>query len=887
MSLVSGTRFGPYEIAGPIGVGGMGEVYRATDTTLDRDVAIKVLPESFAADAERVARFEREAKTLASLNHANIAQILGLERSEGTTAIVMELIEGPTLAERIGQGPVSPEEALSIAYQIVDALEAAHEQGIVHRDLKPANIKLRPDGTVKVLDFGIAKVIETQTGMSGPPAPSLTTPAMTQSGILLGTAAYMSPEQARGKPVDRRADIWAFGCVLYEMLTGQPAFGGEDVPLTLARVLSHGTDMDSLPGIVSPAVRHSISLCLEKDPKKRIRDIGDVRLALEGRFEAPLPAAPQRAAAPAWRRFVPLAATAIVAVAITAVVIGGLEEGTTAPIVRRSMQIIPEDQPLNLPVVPALAVSPDGSRIVYAAGGALFLRRLSELDGLQVPGTAGEIPIVPVFSPDGGWILFGSSSDGQLKRVSADGGTPLPVLSQWPSGGWQWDEDDMIRYGAAEQILEVPPTGGMPEVLASEAGGGAFEPTRLPGTDYVIYERRPASGESEIAVWSTTTGETTPLFPGRQPQFLEPGYLVYFDSTLGLMARTFEPRTLRYGSPVGLVSDIFAPGAGGGAQFRISANGTLVYLRGEAGATLGAGLGIVDESGAIELLDVPRSEFVYPSVSPDGDQVAVQVGLGNGAQIFVYDLSGESEMRQLTFEGANRNPTWTPDGSWITYSSNRDGKWRIYRQRADGTGIAEALTNPADNREHASPAWTPDGERLAYTETDANGRSDIMIVSLPDGEPEVLVGGDGSQGDIAFSPNGEAIAYTFNAGGTFEVLAEPFPRDGSRIRISEPGVLSLWPVWSRDSTSLSYWVGSSGGNFATVDLNTRGFAIRNRRALPFLAQPDVRRLDSMPEAGRMLVTVPPTQVGGNPFAQREIIVVENWIEELKQRLPIE
>ncbi len=284
MALTPGTRFGPYEIADEIGAGGMGVVYRATDTNLKRDVAIKVLPESLATDTARLARFQREAELLASLNHPNIAQIHGLEKADGTPALVMELVEGPTLADRIEHGAVPPDEALGIAMQIAGALEGAHGQGIVHRDLKPANIKLRPDGTVKVLDFGIAKALEPDLLTSAPQSPILTTPA-TMAGVILGTAAYMSPEQARGKPVDERADIWAFGCVLYEMLTGQPAFGGEDVPLTLARVLDRDTDLDSLPAAISPTVRQTIQLCLQKDVRKRVADIRDVRLALEGAFE--------------------------------------------------------------------------------------------------------------------------------------------------------------------------------------------------------------------------------------------------------------------------------------------------------------------------------------------------------------------------------------------------------------------------------------------------------------------------------------------------------------------------------------------------------------------------------------------------------------------------
>jgi serine/threonine-protein kinase len=877
MALATGTRFGAYEIVGPLGAGGMGEVYRAKDTTLEREVAIKLLPEAFAADAGRVARFEQEAKTLASLNHANIAQIHGLEKSGSTTAIVMELVEGTTLAERIAQGPIPADEALGIAYQIIDALEAAHEKQIVHRDLKPANVKLTPKGAVKVLDFGIAKVLETR-GISGPQAPSLTTPAMTQAGILLGTAAYMSPEQARGKPVDRRADIWAFGCLLYEMLTGQPAFGGEDVPITLARVLAHGTDMSSLPGVISPAVRHTIALCLEKDPKKRIADISDVRLALQGKFEAPLAQVAQRTdARPMWRRVLPLIATAAVAAAIGALAISSIAPPPAE--VRRSIYTIPEDQPLNSPGgAPVLGISPDGKRIVYAAGGTLYLRDLSELEGRPVAGTAGRSPLVPVFSPDGEWILYQSNTEAQLERVSVNGGTPLVVVPEAPLLGWRWDQDGMVRYVSTCQIKQVLATGGTPELIVDDPSVGCVEPTLLAGTDYLLYEQRPQSASPEIVLHSLTTGEKTTLFPGKQPLYIEPGYLIYFDQVLGLMARTFDLDTLEYGNGVALVDDILT--TAGVNHFRISASGTLIYLRGAA-TTTGEGymIGAVDEAGNIERLDIELAEFRFPSVSPDGTQAAVQIGADDVAQIFVYDLSGESEIRQLTFEGG-RHPAWTPDGQWITYASGRDGKERIYRQRADGRGVAEALTDPAEGKAHALPAWTADGARLAYTES-ASGE-DIWIVDVPGGTPELLVGGPGDQFGVAFAPNGEALAYTSAGPQGAEVVVEPFPRDGSRIRISEEGDPSVWPVWSGSGTRLSYQLGS--GVSEAVDFDTRGFAIRNRRDLPFVGAPGRRNVASMPDGERMLVTVPPAQ-GSAGIAAREIVIVENWIEEIKERVP--
>ena len=883
MSIEPGTQLGPYTVAETIGAGGMGEVYRATDTNLKREVAIKVLPAPVANDPDRLARFRREAEVLAALNHPNIAQIYGLEEFDGTMALVMELVEGPTLADRIAAGPLPASEAMAIAYQIIDALEAAHERRIVHRDLKPANIKVRPDGSVKVLDFGIAKALETPSPLSGPQAPSLTTPAMTQAGILLGTAAYMSPEQARGKAVDRRTDIWAFGCLLYEMLTGQPAFGGEDVPITLARILAHDTDMRSLPGLVSPSVRHTIGLCLEKDVRKRIADIADVRLALQGGFDVAAEGRPERVAqAPLWRRVLPAIAAVLVAAIVTYLVSARLL-APEPPEVRRSLLRLPAQQTPNAPNVPVLAVSPDGEEIVYAAGGALYRRPLSELEGRPIPGTENEGPIVPVYSPDGRWILFGSTRDGQVKRISVEGGTPLPVLPFSPQLGWTWPDQDTIYFSSACEISRVSPDGGEPELVTKHENQGCPEPVVLPGGKDLIYERRGpgGSGDTEIVVESLASGEVTTLFPGRQPFYLDDGYLVYYDMTLGLMARAFDPATLEYGSPAAFVADISFPVTAGGVHFRVGRDGTLVYIRGEAVQGGGVRVGLADASGRIDDLDLPPGDYAFPSVSPDGTRVALQIGNGASADIFIYELSGQSEIRQLTFGGGNQQPVWSPDGLWITYASDRDGRSRIYRQRADGSGVAEALTDPAEGKTHYQPVWAPDG-RLTYAES-SGGPPDLWIVEIPDGSPELLVGGDGGQFGLTFSPDGSAMAYADNRGGGYEIVAEPFPPDGSRTRISEAGADGLWPVWSRTGPRLTYQ--TTSGGFAAVDVATPGFALRNRRPLPGSGDPNERRVDSTPDGEHMLTTVQSVASTVGNDGSTDIVIVENWIEEVKARVP--
>jgi serine/threonine-protein kinase len=435
MALAVGTRFGSYQIAESLGSGGMGVVYRATDTNLKRDVAIKILPPAFASDVDRVARFQREAEALAALNHPNIAQIYGLERSAESTAFVMELVEGPTLGDRIANGPIAYAEAIGIALQVADALEAAHGRGIVHRDLKPANIKVRPDGTVKVLDFGIATAPESPIATSGRRSSALLTPALTEVGVLLGTAGYMSPEQARGRPVDDRADIWAFGCLLYEMLTGQPSFGGEDSTSTLARVLEREADLTALPPDLPPAVRQTIKLCLEKNLKKRVADIRDVRLALEGAFETERPQAESGAHRSGFLRLLGHAATLLLGVGLAALVGAALwPEPAAPPPVTRFLVTPPAETPLAALPGLDIVVSPDGSQILYLTGdppnteAPIYVRDLDSLDArLLAKTTGGTMSVMPFFSADGSWIGFYSLGVGIMRGRTRFAGRPRPA----------------------------------------------------------------------------------------------------------------------------------------------------------------------------------------------------------------------------------------------------------------------------------------------------------------------------------------------------------------------------------------------------------------------------------------------------------------------------
>ena len=638
MALTSGTRLGPYAITARIGVGGMGEVYRATDTTLDRQVAIKVLPESLASDAERIARFEREAKTLASLNHPNIATVYGFEKSSGVHALVMELVEGPTLADRIAKGAIPVDDALPIAKQIAEALETAHEQGIIHRDLKPANVKLRPDGVVKVLDFGLAKALE-PTGAMSPglsQSPTITTPAMTRAGMILGTAAYMSPEQARGKPVDRRSDIWALGCVLYEMLTGRHTFPGEDVTDILGAVLHKEPDWTALPETTSASIRTLLRRCLQKDKDRRSRDAAEIRLQIEETLTAPATETPSvRKAAPPTpllRRAMPLVLASLVVGAIIAgLTVWNLRPTPVPrPISRLAVQLPPGDR-IEVSLRPLVAISPDGSHVVYAgsaAGGQLNLRRLDSPEIRPIPGTQGGSN--PFFSPDGQWLGFFASQ--KLMKVALSGGPALTLCDALQVWGATWGPDDTIVFSGLDadgrsRLFEVPAAGGMPTALTQPASaGGAFGhawPEFLPGGNTLLFTSATSNSmdNAQIEALNLESGERRVLVQGgTYPRYAPTGHLVYHRDG-ALMAVPFDPDRVEVtGAPApvleGVMSSLTAggvPTGSGVAQFGFSRTGSLVYLAGGAQADERT-LVWVDRTGAVEPLVAPPRAYVHPAL---------------------------------------------------------------------------------------------------------------------------------------------------------------------------------------------------------------------------------------------------------------------------------
>ena len=677
MPLSAGDRLGPYDITAKIGEGGMGEVWQARDTKLDRDVALKVLPEAFTSDPHRLARFELEAKVLASLNHPNIGSIYGLEEAEGVRALVLELVEGPTLADRLKQGAIPIDEALPIANQIAEALEAAHEQGVIHRDLKPANIKVKDDGTVKVLDFGLAKAFQpdaSDPNMSMSPTISLTA-AATQMGMVIGTAAYMSPEQAKGKPIDKWADVWAFGVVLYEMLTGARPFGGDDVSTTLARVIEREPDWAALPDDVPPVLGNFLQRCLQKSPKKRIRDIGDVRLAMEGAFETTRIAPAASLAAPAlrlWQRSTVAAAMAAALIAVGIVVGLAVWSATrpaapTSPTTRFPI-VLPQGDVFRAGGRHVVALSPDGVHLAYVANAQIYLRPMDQMEATPIRGTevgGGNFGRSPFFSADGQWLGFWAEN--QLKRVSLSGGAP-PVTLCAAENPWgaSWSADDTILFGQADGIWRVPGTGGTPErIIELGEGEQVQSPQMLPGGPWVLFTLRPdgASGwnQSQIVAESLETAERRVLIDGgHDGRYVATGHLVYaLNGTL--LAVPFDPDALRVTpGPVSQVEGVTDAGAiTGAAHFALSDTGTLVYVPGMGRLDQLAGgaarsLVWVDREGREEPIATPPVAYQSVRLSPDGTRAIVGVQ-GENTDVWLSELA-RGTLSRLTHDRPGPRP---------------------------------------------------------------------------------------------------------------------------------------------------------------------------------------------------------------------------------------
>ena len=936
MGLTIGSRLGPYEILSALGAGGMGEVYRARDTTLGRQVAIKVLPDAFAQDAERLARFEREAKTLASLNHPHIAQIYGLERSSGVQALVMELVEGEDLSQRLARGPIPLDEALPIARQIAEALEAAHEQGVIHRDLKPANIKVTPDGLVKVLDFGLAKLSETAIAGASTPnmslSPTITSPAMmTGVGVILGTAAYMSPEQAKGREADKRSDIWAFGCVLYEMLTGRRPFDGDDVSDTLANVLKIDPDWSVLPSEIPPAIRTLLQSCLTKDRRRRVADISTALFVLEkGASLAPPPsvdAAASRAetdTAVAEVRRVLARSTRrrVVITGVAAVLTGALVATTLMWFAARPAEPVPPRvSRLSLAQSGAaalsisgidrdLAITPDGSRLIYVGnrGTQIFVRALDALEPVAVFTGA---PHGLFVSPDGQWIGF-QDGNNSLKKVAVTGGPAIMLAMLDNNGrGSTWAPEDTIIFATqnvATGLLRVTAAGGPAAVLTRpDRAQGELDhlwPEMLPGGRAVLFTITAVTGglggldAAQVAVLDLQTGTRTVLVRGGSHAHYVPsglgspargegegGYLVYAAAGT-LRAVAFDLARLETrGTPVPVVPDVVTT-ANGGVDAVVAGDGTLAYVSGGLANALRT-LVWVDRQGLETPIPAPPRAYVYPRLSPDGNRVSLSA-LDQEADIWVWDL-GRTTLTRVTFDPSIDNySVWTPDGRRLIFGSDRAGARNLFWQAADGTGVVERLTE-SPNLQNAV-AVSPDGRRLIFTETGPKMGEDVMQVEL-DGTHRVtpLVQSPFAERNGVVSPDGRWLAYEATDSGRVEIYVRPFPEVNSgHWQVSTAG--GTRPLWARSGQELFYAsptgalmrVGveraSSWAATAPTTLVKEGYVTvpGGNPGRTYDISPDGQRFLMIKEGGGSDQTVEPPQV----------IVVQHWTEELKRLVPI-
>ena len=889
-----GETLSHYKILDKLGAGGMGEVYRAEDTTLGRAVAIKVLPEAFTEDPERLARFEREAKLLATLNHPHIAQIYSLEEVNGRKLLVMELVEGQTLAEHISKGPIRLEDSLPIALQIAQALEAAHERGIVHRDLKPANINLTPEGEVKVLDFGLAKPVSDTASGDSTRSPTLTY-SPTQAEVLLGTPAYMSPEQARGQEVDKRSDIWAFGVVLWEMLTGERLFDGATVSDVLAAVLRAEPDWQILPDQTPVAIHKLLRRCLTRDPKDRVHAMADARIELDESIRRPelaswITVAEQAEPGYSLRKVIlALLGGALAASLGVAAWFWIRPEPSTAVTRRFNLQPPAGVDVSRSGAAATMAISPDGKWVAFRGSfekpphrAQLYLRSVEELETHPVPGT--EDGWNPFYSPDSRWLGF--EANGVLKRVPIGGGEPLVICEAPQLRGASWGKDGTILFAArGEGLFRVSAKGGEPELVA--------EPSPDPGEEWLLYwpqhlpDGRSAlisihtgvrESEREIAVLSLETGEYRTLFTGgTYPRYVATGHLLY--SRLGtLYAVAFDPKRLEVtAEPRPVLSDVYYYYGSGFVAFAVSESGDLVYSPGAQRVTDNE-LVWVDREGNIEPAVKDRKPFDDVRLSPDGGRLAVTIFSSvDEVDLWIYEIQRENWIR-LTDEAYVDDPLWSPDGRWIVFSSEREGALRLFRISSDGAGVPEPLTTPGPEWEYAG-SFSPDGKVVAFQRQMAPAQFDIFMLPLEgdDRTPQPFVATPVPEAWPAFSPDGRWVAYESNDLGSREIYVRPYPELVPRIKVSTEG--GFTPAWNPNGRELFY---TSGGQIWVVPVETEPEFVAGRPEPlvepGFLASPWENFFQVSPDGQRFLL-VKPKEEEQEPL---RLVYVPNWHEELEQ-----
>ena len=897
-----GTRLGRYEILSTLGRGGMGEVWRARDSRLDRDIAIKLLPEPFARDPHRLARLQREARLLASVSHPNIAVLYDLEQAGEATFLALELVEGETLADRLIRGPIPASEALTLALQIAEALEAAHERGVIHRDLKPANIKITPNGKIKVLDFGLAKALDVagrDTGLSSPPTVSV---AATGYGAILGTAAYMAPEQARGEPIDARADVWAFGCVLFEMLTGEGAFGGETMSDVLASVLKVDPRWNHLPENLHPRIRHVLERCLEKRRRDRFAGISDARVEIQSALTDPrgLLVAPVTPGTQAGRR-VRFAAAVLVAALATGLSVWQLKPSPPTQLMH-FVDELPLGPPAGVLGLPTLDVSRDGKQIAYFAGEAmgqqqLYVRAIDDAVARLVQGATGSIILTaPRFSPDGRWLAYFTS--GRLVRVPVEGGTPEPILSDLSGAvlGFQWDGEQLV-YAVIEGIYAVAATGGKPLQLIKAAEGEVFtSPQRLPGRDAVLLSvgaRTSSPDAGDVVVHSIASGERTVVARrARDARYLRSGHIVYAQGT-ALYAVAFDVDRLEVTSaPVKMVEGsivLAETGLAFAAQYAVSDTGSLVYLESPPGAAPGSGakrsLVWVDRTGAEQPIDVPAGDYSSARISPDGQRVALVVGRVNQSRppdLWILELATGTR-RQLTFDRNADAPVWSHDSARLYFRSSPAASTTVYSIAADG-GQPELISPGSPEFSPAFPAsLTPDDQTLLLINFRADG---VEIASLGVGAEREFRHVLQNANSPALSPDGAWLAYAEPSDDMPSIRIRRYP---DVARQAYPVAAGNYPAFSPDGNEL-YFV--DGAALRAVSLEYEPVfrivgAPRDVFRGPYSFRVDGRAWDVHPD-GRFLVLrdAEDNDASSTPERQRIHIVV-NWIEELRRRVPAE
>ena len=888
--LSPGTKLGSYEVISLIGAGGMGEVYRARDTRLNRDVALKVLPEAFARDTQRMARFEREAKLLASLNHPNIAAIYGLEESGPIRALVMELVEGPTLAERIAAGPVSVDETLPIARQVADAVDYAHENNVIHRDLKPANVKVKADGMVKVLDFGLAKALSdepTAADMSNSPTLSM---AATMQGVILGTAAYMSPEQAKGKTADRRADVWAFGVVVFEMLTGKQLYKGDTVAETLAWVITKEPPFDALPATTPPAIRSLLRRCLEKNLRQRLQHAGEARITIEHAGDSVSAAEPVPAAQRKSRERIAWSVAAVLLLALLAA--GAFTYFRPAPAEAEAVRFLvspPDTWSLEQRLGPTgaapnpLAVSPDGRRLAFlgmAADGKsqLWIRSLDTLTAEPLAGTEGAAR--PFWSPDSRFLGFFAA--GKLRKIDISGGPPITLCDAPNDRGGAWSPDGVIVFAPVNSgaLQKVSAAGGVPSAatVLGEGETAHRRPFFLPDGRHFLYYATGLQGGTGgvyvVYVASLDTAERKSLMNADSQVLYSRGHLLFLRETT-LMAHPFDARRLELaGEAFPIAEQIQIQGNPPTGVFSASENGVLAYQTGAAAA--GTQLAWLDRTGKQTSTLGTAVVQTELKLSPDGKRASVAIPDQAGRQdIWLYDLARGLKTR-FTFDPGNETTSaWSPDGSRIVFRSNRKGHFDLYQKASSGAGTEEVLLE--DNLDKRPMSWSADGRHILYTSAGGPTGNDLFVLPLSgDRKPIPFITTQFSEAQGQFSPDGRWVAYVSNESGQNDVYVAPFPGPGGKWLISTAG--GSWPRWGRDGAEIFYLTAENKLMAAEVNGKGASFEVGAVKSLFDMRAPaGGYRYDVSADGQRFLINFLPEQSSAAP-----ITVVLNWTAALQK-----